>query len=962
MSDMDARPAGNLRHLLTARFLMRLPVFGGLVLLLSLGLASLLSLGDPRVLHASLANDIAHPLAVRHIAEVQRYLSKMQAEGRISDATVSDARGEVIARIGTAVTDDQRMRIEGPVTFEHAAVGALSLGILPPDRPSTLLPALLIIACCFLVLRGMRLRDERRLALQADRLEQGLLALSQGRAADIVRLAPAHPLSGLAESLAAASSALATERSVQEERLQRLLRITDAHDEAGWEWHPDSRQIWYSSRFPLLLGYPDEDSFRQQFNWSAATHPDDAAIVRRSRERLLAREVERSDDQIRLRVRDGTYRWFRLRACADVRSGDASPRLSGTLEDVTRERMTLDALRESEARLFHAVRGSFDGAWDWDIVAGRYFLSPRLSELLGLPQSMQPQTHGQLLERVHPDDLPHLEHAIDEHFLRRESFDIEYRMRHEDGHYLWVRDRGLATRGSNGKVLRFSGSITDITERKLAEHEVGKLAADKQALLDDVPVAIVYVRDDVIADCNRRCEEIFGHAQGDLIGRTVSVFFPVQSDLPDLLDGATRSAPQPYAHESVLQRNDGVLLHAYVSVRLVEQDTRESIWIFSDDTARRKALDSARREENFSAALVHSMPGAFFLLDSRGVLRRWNENLQGTTGRSAEALEGMRALDLFQPESHDLLRRQARRALAHHDATFEADLLDVAGAGRTHAFSLYRIDLDGSPYILGTGLDIRARKEAERGVLALNQQLETRVRERTAELLTAMRELESFSYSVSHDLAAPLRGIDGFSRMIEEDYADLLDDRGRDHIRRIRAATQRMHRLIDDLLGLARITRNEMNRQSVDISQMADEISSELRRAEPGRRAEFLIQPSMRVYADANLLRIAIDNLLRNAWKFTGRNEAARIEVGCLPRDRELVYFVKDDGAGFDMRYASKLFGPFQRLHSAGEFAGSGIGLAIVHRVVLRHGGRIWAEADVERGACFYFTLAPVSH
>jgi signal transduction histidine kinase len=118
----------------------------------------------------------------------------------------------------------------------------------------------------------------------------------------------------------------------------------------------------------------------------------------------------------------------------------------------------------------------------------------------------------------------------------------------------------------------------------------------------------------------------------------------------------------------------------------------------------------------------------------------------------------------------------------------------------------------------------------------------------------------------------------------------------------------------------------------------------------------------MRVYTDANLLRIAIDNLLRNAWKFTGRNEAARIEVGCLPRGRELVYFVKDDGAGFDMRYASKLFGPFQRLHSAGEFAGSGIGLAIVHRVVLRHGGRIWAEADVERGACFYFTLAPVSH
>ena len=235
------------------------------------------------------------------------------------------------------------------------------------------------------------------------------------------------------------------------------------------------------------------------------------------------------------------------------------------------------------------------------------------------------------------------------------------------------------------------------------------------------------------------------------------------------------------------------------------------------------------------------------------------------------------------------------------------------------------------------------------------------MRERTAELVTAMRELESFSYSVSHDLAAPLRGIDGFSRMIEEDYADRLDERGRDYLQRIRAGTQRMHRLIDDLLGLARITRNEMNRQVVDLSAMASELVADLARTEPERRAEFLIQPSMRVYADANLLRIAIDNLLRNAWKFTSRHDAARVEIGCLQRGRELVYFVKDDGAGFDMRYATKLFGPFQRLHSVGEFSGSGIGLAIVHRIVQRHGGRIWAEAEVERGASFFFTLEPAS-
>jgi PAS domain S-box-containing protein len=686
--------------------------------------------------------------------------------------------------------------------------------------------------------------------------------------------------------------------------------------------------------------------------------------VKRARQRLIARDIERSDDQIRLRARDGTYRWFRLRAVAGHDDTGKAVCLSGTLEDVTRERMTLDALRESEARLFHAVRGSFDGAWDWDIGAGRYFLSPRLSELLGLPQSQQPQTHEQLLERVHPDDLSRLQHAIDEHFLRREPFGIEYRMRHENGHYLWVRDRGLATRSEKGKVLRFSGSITDITERKRAEQAARALAAEKQALLDDVPVAIVYVREGCIADCNRRCEEIFGYRREELIGRTIGRFFHQGNDLDGLLKSAATSAPAPHAQESTLLRHDGSALHAYISVRQLTseiQTDNETIWIFSDDTARRRALDAARREEHFSAALVRSLPGAFFLLDASGALRRWNENLQAITGIAASDLMGKPALDLFPAESHNALRRQARRALTQRDASFEAELLTAEGARRAHAFSLYRIDLDGLPHLLGTGLDIRVQKEAERSVVAANQQLEIRVRERTAELTTAMRELESFSYSVSHDLAAPLRGIDGFSRMIEEDYADQLDDRGRDYLQRIRAATQRMHRLIDDLLGLARITRNEMKRQNIEVSALARDIAAELTRAEPDRRAEFLIQPSMRVYADANLLRIAIDNLLRNAWKFTGRHEYARIQIGSLQRDREIVYFVKDDGAGFDMRYASKLFGPFQRLHSAGEFTGSGIGLAIVHRIVQRHGGRIWAEAEVERGACFYFTLDSVS-
>ena len=949
--------------------LWRLVALAGFVVLLALGLAALSSRSDVGALHGELAPEIARLLAAQRIGEIEQLLRDPIDRGAITDATISDDQGGVVLRVGHSGSAEEGVliRADGPLRHKTVQLGWLSIGAQQTGANSPLLPVLLAAlamgALCLLVTQGARRMMERRLARSVNALTGATRLLAAGTPRDAAVLPADDALAPLDAALVAAGDALEQERDRLAAQLARLERLVLSHDEAEWEWQLDTGDIWYSARFPSLLGYEADDGFGRQFNWTAATHPDDATIVRRARERLVAREIERSDDPIRLRARDGTYRWFRLRAVASHDAAGEAVRLTGTLEDVTRERMTLDSLRESEARLFHAVRGSFDGAWDWDIGAGRYYLSPRLSELLGMQQSLQPQTHEQLLERVHPDDLSRLEHAIDEHFLRRESFDIEYRMRHESGHYLWVRDRGLATRSDKGKVLRFSGSITDITERKRAEQATRALAAEKQALLDDVPVAIVYARNGRIADCNRRCEEIFACRRDELIGETVGRFFHDEDDLDALLQGAASSAPSPHAQESVLHRSDGSALHAYISVRQLEHDVQaggETIWIFSDDTARRRALDLARREENFSAALVRSMPGVFFLLDATGALRRWNENLQAITGLSAAQLLGKATLELFPPDTHRLLRRQARRALIQRDATFEADLLAVDGELRAHAFSLYRIDLDGLPHLLGSGLDIRAQKEAERSVVALNQRLETRVRERTAELLTAMRELESFSYSISHDLAAPLRGIDGFSRMIEEDYADKLDDRGRDYLQRIRAATQRMHRLIDDLLGLARITRNEMNRQSVDVSALAHDIAAELARGEPQRRAEFLIQPSMRVYADANLLRIAMDNLLRNAWKFTGRHETAHIEIGSLQRDRELVYFVKDDGAGFDMRYASKLFGPFQRLHSVGDFTGSGIGLAIVHRIVHRHGGRIWAEAEVERGACFYFTLESV--
>jgi light-regulated signal transduction histidine kinase (bacteriophytochrome) len=225
------------------------------------------------------------------------------------------------------------------------------------------------------------------------------------------------------------------------------------------------------------------------------------------------------------------------------------------------------------------------------------------------------------------------------------------------------------------------------------------------------------------------------------------------------------------------------------------------------------------------------------------------------------------------------------------------------------------------------------------------------------ELKATNKELETFSYSVSHDLRTPLRGIDGFSHMLLEDYADELDDEGKDYLWRVRAGARRMGELIDALLGLSRLTRGEMRSESVDLSAMAGEISEDLRRAQPGREVEVLITPGLAANGDARLLHVALENLLGNAWKFTGEETHAKIEFGAVRHDGTPVYYVRDNGVGFDQAYTGKLFGAFQRLHGADEFEGTGIGLATVQRVVRRHGGRIWAEGEVGRGATFYFTL-----
>lgn len=255
--------------------------------------------------------------------------------------------------------------------------------------------------------------------------------------------------------------------------------------------------------------------------------------------------------------------------------------------------------------------------------------------------------------------------------------------------------------------------------------------------------------------------------------------------------------------------------------------------------------------------------------------------------------------------------------------------------------------------------DVTDRKQAEEEIKRLNADLERRVIARTAQMEAANTELQAFNYSVSHDLSAPLRLIDGFSRDLAEGYRDKLDDRGRQDVDWIRQSVAKMAALIDDLLRLSRIGRADARFQDVDLSAVALSVENDLQREDPVRELTFAIQPGVIARADARLIRIALENLIGNAWKFTGKTPDPRIEFGSRDQAGERVYFVADNGAGFDMTYSDRLFAPFERLHTEAEFPGTGIGLAIVRRIINRHNGRVWAEGAVGKGATVYFTLHP---
>lgn len=515
-------------------------------------------------------------------------------------------------------------------------------------------------------------------------------------------------------------------------------------------------------------------------------------------------------------------------------------------------------------------------------------------------------------------------------------------------------------------VSVFAARAAAELERLRAEAALRR-ARDRFASVFDAsptPISLTSLAEGRFADVNPAFEKTYGWTRTELLGRSA-----LDIGIWPSPEERRRWIAELEAHrwtrdfETVHLTKTGEPLSIQLSSEITElEGHRYAISFACDETQRRRAEDAKRSAlGRFEAIFQHTPNVAIQSFDARGTILHWN--------RASETLYGIPAGEAVGRPIQSLLHtpETARE--------FESVVAAICASGQPTDPGEWPIPLrDGrTVWVLSTmfpvisegvvaeifcmDVDITGLKQANESVRQLNVDLEARVAARTAELAELNRELEAFSYSVSHDLRAPLRSIEGFGRLLEQDYAEQLDATGRDYIGRMARSARRLAQLIDDLLDLTRIDRAEIRPADVDLSALAGEIVEELRQGAPQRRVSVDIAAGMRARGDPQLLRVALQNLLENAWKYSGKTAEARIEFGCADAAGERIYRVKDNGAGFDMAYANKLFAPFQRLHGAHEFEGTGVGLASVARVIKRHNGRVWVDATPGQGATFFFTL-----
>jgi PAS domain S-box-containing protein len=492
----------------------------------------------------------------------------------------------------------------------------------------------------------------------------------------------------------------------------------------------------------------------------------------------------------------------------------------------------------------------------------------------------------------------------------------------------------------------------DITKRKEAEQNLEAARLRLDHIVSSISDGFFTLdRHFTITYFNTAAEELLGRKAGDVLGRNM-----FRKAFPEAKGSVFEDN---YTH--VMRYKQPCFFEAYFGIKPYENwyDVRAFpsedgiVVFFQVTTERKKAVQALEESEQRFREMFESHQSIMLLIEPEsGRIVDSNAAAVNFYGYSRDVLNTMNIADINQlPPSK--VAQERNKALYKKTKRFIFPHRLANGEIRTVEVNSSPINVNNQQILFSIIQDVTVREQAVKEITKLNESLV----QRNNEIEFINNELQAFSYSVSHDLKAPLRSVSGFSNALLEDYYEKLDEQGKQYLQKIQESSDLMTRLIDDLMMLSRVTTHDVNYSKVNLSDLAGDVIAELQKTNPDHKAAFTIAPEMITYGDRNLLRIVLVNLLGNAWKFSSKAADPRIEMGASEQNNKTVYFVRDNGAGFDMNYADKLFKPFQRLHAASEFAGTGIGLSIVQRIVHRHGGRIWAEGKPGEGATFYFTL-----
>lgn len=701
--------------------------------------------------------------------------------------------------------------------------------------------------------------------------------------------------------------------------------------------------------------------------WLEAVHPDDRARFQHAeREGFASRRPFQLE--YRLRRNDGVYRWLLDQFTPRQ---DASGRFAGYFGSCT----DISELREATAdktrwqrRFVAALNASGWIAYELDLVSNRVEWSPAIETLLGHPVSELRDALHWLDYYVHPDDRARVRAEFGRVAPHGGLVAMAYRVRHREGHYLWLEDRIFFVGDRNTEQSKYIGFVSDASERVRNEEKLRR-SEERFRLATDVVNGIVYSHDldtDVVECSGKLLEDLGFDPHGEPPNRRAWLE-RVHPDDREPLRAITQDLRErvgPIDAHFRLCTTSGRLLHVFGRLTPIRDEAgvaHRLIGFLVDVSAMHLAEEALRLSEERFRLAAEAVDGIVYEFDLRSGLIYRSGRLLHRLGYG-EALSGDReawlALVHAEDRAHVAQQIEDARHLAGSTAETEYRLRDAHG-NYHHVLDRLLVvrDANGTAQrLVGCALDISRQKAAEQQILKLNAELEQRVEDRTAALQAAIEELEAFSYSVSHDLRAPLRHVAGFTDLLRARLRE-PDPQAQRYLETIAGATTRMAEMIDKLLALSRVGRGEMHPSIVDLGELVAEVREELAPTLDGRNVEWRIGKLPQVRADRALLRGAMQNLLANAVKFTAGRAPAVIEVAARGSKREHEIVVRDNGAGFDMRYVDKLFGVFQRLHAPGEFEGTGIGLASVRRIINRHGGRVWAQGKPGAGAEFHFTL-----